>query len=344
MIKILEINPNSNDAMSLYRSRLPLIRLQKKYPKEIEFHPSARPGESSLEWDYLNIFDIVYITRPTGHHAVQIIEACKRFKIPVWVDFDDLLTDIPLDNPAHTMMNKANINEYVNKVLDGCTFATFSTPYLMNKMGKNILQKSYVVPNALDLEMFSRPAMLGMSKKVFWRGSNTHERDLWEFHVPLRDILRKSQSVDKSGYILELMGGLKPIYIYDYVDVLYTGYKQKNEYFDYLTNVNGKINIVPLSHRTEEIDFNKSKSNISWIETTYGGMVSLAPDWEEWQKPGIINYTSKQDFGDKLIAMMEGKYNLEKLRQQSWQYIRENLTLDKTNEVRYELIRKYLKR
>ncbi len=341
MIKILEVNPNSNDAMSLYRSRMPLIRLQKKYKGKIEFHPSPRPGESSTEWDYLNIFDMVYITRPTGSHAADIVKACILYKIPVWVDFDDLLTDVPIDNPAHIAYRGKHINENLEYILNGCTFATFSTQYLMEKMGHKILHKSHVIPNAMDMELFCRPTMPGNSKKIIWRGSTTHERDLWEFHGIIRDVVRESQQKN-SGWSMEFMG-MNPIYLTDYIDAYYTPYMSKNAYFGYLSRVNPRINIVPLSHRDQEIDFNKSKSNISWLEMLYAGAVTLAPDWDEWRKPGIVNYTSKQDFGEKLIAMMKGDYNLELLRQQSWQYVRENLTLEKTNEERYRLINLYLK-
>lgn len=341
MIKILEVNPNSNDAMSLYRGRLPLIRLQKKYRGEIEFHPNSRGGEVHTEWDYLNIFDMVFLMRPTGRHMAEVVNACNLFNIPVWVDYDDLLTDIPIDNPAHPINAQQKINKDIESILDGCTFATFSTEYLKQKMGHKILEKSHVIPNALDLEIFRRPSLSGTQKKIIWRGSHTHDRDLYEFRGPIREVVRKAQQ-DKTGWMIEFMG-MNPIYITDYVDAYYAKYMSKSAYINYLSKVNAKINIVPLSHRKEEIDFNKSKSNISWLETVYGGAISLAPDWDEWKKPGIINYTDKQDFGEKLTAMMQGKYNLERLRQESWQYIRENLTLDTTNKIRYDLINLYLK-
>ena len=116
----------------------------------------------------------------------------------------------------------------------------------------------------------------------------------------------------------------------------------KAQYFNYLSKINGKISIVHLSHRPEEIDFNKSKSNIAWIESTYAGLAVLAPDWPEWRRPGIVNYTDKEDFRQKLTSMMKGEYNLESLRQASWKYIREELTLEKTNEIRYDLIKQHL--
>lgn len=341
MIKILEVDPNTNSAMSLYRGRMPLIRLQKKYRGEIEFHPSPRPGECNTEWDYLNIFDMVFLMRPSSHYAADIVAACKQFNIPVWVDFDDLLSDIPVNNPAYIASITHNTNKFIPDILEGCTFATFSTKYLMEKMGHKILHKSHVLPNAWDMELFRKPQLQGMAKKIIWRGSGTHERDLKEFEAPIRDIIRGAQAAGEK-WVIEFMGD-NPIHITDYVDSEYTPYMGKSSYFKKLSNINAKINIVPLSHRPAEIDFNKSKSNIAWMEMAYAGLVSLAPDWDEWRLPGVVNYTTKQDFAEKLSAMMRGDYNLEKLRQESWRYIRENLTLDKINEERFRLINLYLK-
>lgn len=348
MIKILEVNPNSNDAMSLYRGRGPLIHLQKTYKGEIEFHPSSRPGEVHTEWDYIKIFDAVFIMRPTHEHHANVVKACNTYGIPVWVDFDDLLTDIPINNPAHVGYMNTKKNKFMDEILDGCTFATFSTEYLRQKMGHKILHKSHVVPNALDLSIFKKPSLIGSKKKILWRGGSTHERDIEQFERPIREVIRGFQQ-NKNGWIAEFMG-LNPIHVTDYVDAIYTPYMSKNSYFDYLNKVNGKINIVPLSHRQEEIDFNKSKSNIAWLETLYAGFITLAPDWDEWRKPGIINYKSspdleevRKDFGNKLTAMMNGEYDLESLRQQSWQYVHKYLTLDVTNRIRYKLINLYLK-
>ena len=133
--------------------------------------------------------------------------------------------------------------------------------------------------------------------------------------------------------------GMNPIAITDYADAIYSPYMDKNAYFRYLSQIEGSISIVPLSHRKSELNFNKSKSNIAWLEATYAGMVSLAPNWPEWRKPGIINYIDDLDFKEKLTAMIEGKYDLESLHKLSWQYICSELTLDKTNQQRLSVIR-----
>ncbi len=336
MINILEVDPSSNSAMSLYRGRGPLIRLQKKYRGQIQFHPGG--SNPSVEWDHLNIFDLVFIMRPTDDQHLNLIKACNNFNIPVWVDYDDLLTEIPIDNPAYLVhQNSEKYKATIDEIMRRSTFATFSTPTLMNIMGKNHLKKSTVIPNALDLEMFNQPKLIGLSNTILWRGGTTHIRDISEFQGPIREVLRNS------GWILECMGGHNPMAITDYIDAIYTPYMGKANYFRYLSNMNSKISIVPLSHREQEINFGKSKSNIAWIESTYAGCAVLAPNWPEWQRPGIVNYTDKQDFYKKLNSMMNGEYDLESLRIQSWNFIRQELNLQKTNLIRYELIKQHLK-
>lgn len=335
MINILEVNPNPNDAMSLYRGRLPLIRLQKKYRDELQFHPGGR--EINTNWEFLNIFDMVFIMRPNNDQHLNLIKACNAFKIPVWADWDDLLTDIPQNNPAYFVSRNSPASiAKIEEMMKRSTFATFSTPYLRETMGKHILSKSYVIPNALDREMFTEQKLIGMENKILWRGGSTHERDIYEFQGPIRETLRNS------GWVLECMG-LNPIGVTDYIDAIYTPYMSKPDYFNYLTKINGKISIVPLSHRPQEITFNKCKSNIAWIESTYAGLAVLAPDWDEWRRPGIINYRDRKDMAAKLTSMMKGDYDLESLRQASWKYIREELTLEKTNQIRYDLIKQHLK-
>lgn len=335
MIRILEVNPNSNDAMSLYRGRGPLVRLQEKYPKEIEFFPVQIPVK--LEWDHLSMFSLVFMLRPDSEHHCHIIKACRFYGIPVWSDFDDLLTDIPIDNPAYSGYVNPEVQKHLQFILQESDYVTFSTQHLAEKMGGKIANRRHVIPNALDTHIFRTPKPLGSKNKIIWRGSKTHERDLYEYRDSIITSLRGTD------WTIEFMG-MNPIYITDYVRSIYTPYMSKNAYFEYLHNVGAKICVVPLSDRSTEINFNKSKSNIAWIEATYSGCAVLAPDWDEWRKPGVITYKNRGEFREKLTAMISGQIHLEECRAKSWQYICDRLTLNQQNATRYNLIKKYLKR
>ena len=331
MINILEINPNPNDAMSLYRGRGPLMRLQKKHSNEIAFYPSGR--SMSTDWDQINIYDIIFIMRPSSPEALNIIKACNAYGVPVWADYDDLLTNIPIDNPAYILERNSEQYKFrIQEIMKRCTVLTFSTEHLMHEMAPDFIGKSRVIPNGIDQKIFSRPKTLGIENKILWRGGSTHNRDIYEFRDP---IIRSTRNTD---WLVEFMG-MNPIYITDYIDGIYTPYIPKAAYMNYLSNYNGKIGIVPLSHREQDIAFNKSKSNIAWIEMTYEGLAVLAPDWEEWRRPGIVNYTDTNDFHKKLTSMMNDEYDLESHRLQSWRYIRQELDLEILNKERYALIK-----
>ncbi len=110
-------------------------------------------------------------------------------------------------------------------------------------------------------------------------------------------------------------------------------------YLEILPNLDYSICIVPL----HDNPFNHSKSNIAWLESTYAGAVCLAPNFKEWRKPGIINYTDKEDFSVKLQAMINGEYNLAALHKRAWDYIQSELSLTKVNELRWNVIKRLLK-
>jgi hypothetical protein len=104
------------------------------------------------------------------------------------------------------------------------------------------------------------------------------------------------------------------------------------------------IHIVGL----EDNPFNRAKSNVAWVEASAAGAVVLAPDWPEWQRPGVQTYTDPEDFERKLKALMLD-YTKEEVRGdgrelhwralESREFIAKNQTLRKTNETRIEILR-----
>ena len=73
------------------------------------------------------------------------------------------------------------------------------------------------------------------------------------------------------------------------------------------------------------------------------GSVMVAPDWDGWKQPGIVNYKSQDTFEDAMSNMLslsekETQENYEK----SKAYILANLTLDITNKSRMDLLEKMM--
>lgn len=326
MINILEVNPGPNQAMSFYRGRLPFIKLQKKYSDELMFYPHFNQKPT---WDYILLFDLVFMQRPADKNHLAIAEACKRYNIPLWVDFDDLLTAIPVDNRAHDGY-QGEYQENIEEIIRLSTLITVSTEDLRDYLDNdfNCGSKTIVIPNALDLQTFPSKPRFKSSKKILWRGGDTHQKDLFDF----KDEIIHTMNSNKK-WTLDFMG-YNPYFITEQIKHSYTPKMDLDSYFELLPKLNHSICIVPL----HDCEFNRAKSNIGWLEATYAGAVCLAPEFEEWNHPGIINYTDQKDFGDKLTAMIKGEMDLSAFHAQSWQYISDHLSLEKINEKRYEII------
>jgi hypothetical protein len=94
-------------------------------------------------------------------------------------------------------------------------------------------------------------------------------------------------------------------------------------------------------------DFNRAKSNIGWIEAVHAGAITVAPDFQEWRRPGVINYACKPrtDLPSFQTAMwmalsMSGHNRAEELER-----ARKAVPLERTvNGMRISVIKDLLKR
>jgi hypothetical protein len=109
-------------------------------------------------------------------------------------------------------------------------------------------------------------------------------------------------------------------------------------FFLTMAQINAAIQIVTLS----DSPFNRSKSNIAYLESSMCGSVCLTPDFQEWLQPGCINYTSTTDFEAKLNTLIEDN-NRGAHCLQAQEHIRSNLLLSKINKLRIESIDSLIK-
>ncbi len=333
-MKILLVTQDPENNISFYRGSGPLKRLAEQYP-DINYD-IARP-EFKLE--LLKEYDIVLITCPYTLGHIELIRAAVQHDVKVWIDIDDLLTDIPVWNErAFLEYKKHPVEQVLNFALIHATFTTVSTQFLKDEFTllTNSLQLKdniYVVENAFDHEFLNKPAPIGTSKEVLYRGGQSHNQDLWAYHKPILNAMVAHK--DWTPHFV----GMNPIYINEELNGTWTPQLSKPNYWKFLENNTAKILIVPL----KDVAFNLGKSSIAWLEATYAGCAVLAPNWEEWQKPGVLNYTNGVDFEGKLKAMMSGRIKLEERVERSREYIMDCQTLLKVNETRWSLLEKYCK-
>lgn len=256
----------------------------------------------------------------------------KDVGVPVILDYDDFLFDLPTDNPAYFLYMAPEKQKAMQYLIENADHIMVSTPDLKQKLerlNKNIT----VVPNAIDMRCFPyRQEPPKRQKRVLWRGSRTHQRDVFQYCQTIFQTHQKFP--DWMWY-----------FIGDNLWVLTDNLEHKRtivmepmewpKYFREIWKMAPSMMLVPLHQHS----FNYAKSNIAWIEGAFAGAVTIAPAWPEWDRPGVLTYESEIEFGVQMEKVMSGSVEVEQLAADAWNYVQDNLTLEKVNKLRIEVLR-----
>lgn len=327
MIKILAITPNPQDGTSWYRSGLPLSRLQQTDDVQvIEYATNA------VEWNDIVHFDVLFMQRPHSYGHVRLMNKAIFMGVKVWVDWDDLLWDVPRTNPCSHIYNneecRGSVEAIIRSSATGLVAISVSTMGLLKEVlavdsGANV----WYVPNALD----ERLLMLDdididdvRQERLGWRGSDTHQFDVAEYKDQLLDI--------NLEYPVEYIGMRPWSDIGEYIHTRPAGLL---EYYALLKERRWRAFFVCL----EDNRFNRSKSNIAYLEAFFAGAITIAPAWEGWICPGVLTYKNKEEFS---MRVEESMHLSAEVRKSLWRaardYIKRNHVLSVTNKVRMEML------
>jgi hypothetical protein len=330
VIRLLEINESPDSPVSFYRSSLPLSSLRRQVGDlQIETRPERG---APLGWSTLSAFDILFFSNPRSPRAREIIQMARTLGVKVWIDYDDLYLDLPKENPHYSTFRANHAAHHAVACLLLGDVVTVSTGYLREAYGR-YHSAIRVVPNAFPLELLAEPALgpirRGVHNFVSWRGAEQHRRNLREFAEPLTAVARSVENrwaFKFFGCNPECFDGLFPYTHYEFDEMIRALYRMKS--------FGSKVHIVTMY----DGPYNRAKSNIAWIEATVSGSVVLAPDWEEWQRPGILNYGNKEDFRRKLQELLDGDYDIERHFEESRDYLLAHLSLTGVNRQRMAVL------
>jgi hypothetical protein len=326
MITIGVSCPRPTDTTSFYRGIGPMAAL-KRQCKYLNYMMSP-----VWDWTTMAPLDLFFLQRPYTEDHVKMMEMAQDHRIPVWVDYDDLLLAVPTDNPSYFQFE--HTKNTVAKIMADAEVVTVSTEYLAKAVRTIAKGRVVVVPNGLS-EQFDSPnhGPRGEKKKVFWRGSRTHQRDVFTHADQIVRLARNPEHAewewhwfaDNMWFVTDSLPKDRAI-CYEATDHIV--------YHQMITKIAPEVFIVPL-HLSP---FNLAKSNNAWLEATYAGALTLAPDWEEWRRPGIINYKDPEHFMEQLEKVLRGTYPREPRVAQSWSYIQRHLRLRDVNLKRVQVI------
>jgi hypothetical protein len=327
--------PNRHDATNWYRGTGPLSHLKKSSKLDLKFSFA-----NEISFATAQLHDLAFFQRPSTSSELEAIRIFKRLGIPVIVDYDDLFFEIPTDNPAHQSYMNRTTQETIVQIMREADCVWVSTKEIKRCVqlpNASLNERVYVVPNALDdIHLVMRDRSKPQTNRqpaVMWRGSPTHERDVMEFTPEIGAV---AKGFPNWSFVF---AGWNPWFLTDGMapkQALCSGALPVGEFMDFVYATGAEVGMVPL----HDSRFNRCKSNIAWLEMTWGGAAVLAPDWEEWRHPGVTTYLTQEDYRIGLASLIEmGSEKRRALNQMSWEHIKNNFMLSKVNYIRERTIR-----
>lgn len=312
--------PNYKDATSFYRGLQPINEMRRQVP---DWNAVTL---SNWMCHTLDNIDGLFMQRPFAEEHWAIMEMAKAINLKVWIDYDDALSTVMTDNPTFKVYNKESVRKAITNIVSNADIMTVTTEELKNLYAKvNPKLDIRVVPNAFNAHrlLHHRPAKLpSRNPLVLWRGSQTHHRDVAGFALQIVSAAREEKFSkwiwsfigDNLWFLTDKMPKGRTV-LHEGMDVF--------EYHEQIVKMAPSVMIVPL----HDNQFNRCKSNIAWIEASFAGAVTIAPDWEQWRKPGVLRYNTAAEFDQCLRSVLEGQVDIEAEADKSWTYIREHLFL-----------------
>lgn len=336
-IRVFPVMPHMIDATSFYRAQLPMT--------ELSHHKNCQLVYSTeVTWGTMALADVLFLQRPFDEKShVVMAQICEKMNRKLWCDWDDDLFCLPPDNPAHGMYATKEVQMSVATLAAMADVVTVSTPALARRMDdirrRSGKPSSIVIPNALSDHFIQRRHQRILDPKrrklIFWRGSSSHQADLDSVQHQLVDLMKSELG---QTWTLHFMG-YNPYRITNALPAercIVGGGMDVLDYHEYFMTVQPGITIVPLCDH----DFNRAKSNIAWLEATLAHSLVVAPDLEEWRRPGVFTYKGPEDFPQTMRLAMACVEESQYVRvDQSWDHITSNLLLSRTNEQRWELLK-----
>jgi len=322
-MRVLCLVYSRTEASGFYRTGGVIPDLRKKMPG-VEFD-LVQWDEVVLHWQVIMGYDLIMMQRPFSQEAMNLCGYIKNFHIPIWVDYDDYLLDVPSSNPRSRIYTPAVV-EMIKNIIKLADVVSVTTQAMATAL-KDLNSRIVVIPNAFNDTILSTKQIVGKREKlIYWRGTESH----------LFDLLIFAESVNKLTHDLEdyqfLFQGFRPWFLEPRENIFQMDELDLMLYFAQIMKQKPAVMQVPLNDSL----FNRCKSNIALIEGSYFGAICVVPDWDEWRLPGAMTYKGIDDFYD--VVKAAGLADKKVPNARAWEYICDNLLLTKVNVKRIELI------
>lgn len=286
----------------------------------------TRSSENNLNFALINAYDVLIIERPSSPISLNLIKLAKDMGKYVITDWDDDPLHIDEYNPLYWDYQQQKHTVIESLVLSDEVWV--STNAIKNSfMFYN--GNMHIIPNAHNDILFpvSQKKPFTYNKIATWRGGQSHDGDMYDTGVPehVIDMVNSNPEWKFEFY------GQHFAYILKRVGANYSenGVASTIQFHKLMHKQNASVFFYPLANTL----FNKSKSNCSWLESTYSGSAFFGNiSLPEFNKAGMGEFLQ--------LNMRLSEAMLRDMNEVSWEYIQKNLLLSKVNELRKERLLK----
>lgn len=147
--------------------------------------------------------DAIVMSQPSGPAYLSLIERCRmHYKIPVIIDVDDLVSELPSDHPDYASFRSAMLPQ----IIQAAAAVVYSTKYLAGRLG-HLNKRHYVVPNSICAKTYENYVPRNKPHKntfiVGWTGGQSHRSDqLFTFLPGLRRFLEEHSDAKAYFHVL----------------------------------------------------------------------------------------------------------------------------------------------
>lgn len=181
--KITVVTYNSNSGLVYQRCHIPFRHLRNYFDFEFVDVDAVRHAD-------LFYTDALVFAHGWSLNFTQLASRARfHYQIPVIVDLDDLLMELPIDHPDFGAIQARPLVD----TLQLASEVVYSTPYLKTKLG-HLNKRATVIENTIPEHIFRNYQPKNKPHKtsfvVGWTGGQTHRSDqLHTFYSGLRDFL-----------------------------------------------------------------------------------------------------------------------------------------------------------
>lgn len=333
-INVLLVCPGPADTTSLYRGVGPFAALERD---QENFHVTSIQSKNldPSNWTAFQNAHVLVYQRPFRMEDAKIIEAAKCFGLRVIIDYDDDLFCVMRDNPVVALYSSEATKTALKESVRLADLVMTSTQALKDAFVKNTEsdpRKFHVVRNGFDTRWFKhfwnhQPRL----KRIVWRGSSTHRKDCEEIKEPFDKFMN-----EHTDYSLFCYGWTNDVLTYDLPhERFWAASMPVIDYHTHLHSIAGHIGIVPLVDNA----FNRSKSNIGFIELVSSGHLCISKKLPEFESAGAVTYSTEDEFYNELTKYTMDASETMRVWKSQFEYLKHNLTLDAPNGLRLEIIK-----